>query len=388
MKVQVTAKTDIGRVRPQNEDSYLTSLPLVAVADGMGGHKAGEVASSMALEVLDRWRGLDEDGGADRLRDAVLEANRTVWSRGQEDKSLQGMGTTLTAAWIHGSTATLAHVGDSRAYLLRDGLLSRLTEDHTLVRQMEAEGRIEPGEADRHPQRNILTQALGVEDDVDVEILSFELQPGDRLLLATDGLHGQINDSRIREILTSTTDPEAACATLVEEANAAGGEDNVTVVLVDAEPESVPAAVPEETESPRPVIVSKPESGIPVAVAARRRRRRRALVYVLGALAVVLVVAAVAFVRSGPRYFVGVADGRVAVLDGPLGAEPPKARVVRTTQIAIADVPPSDQRKLRRGIPVDSLAEASQIVAGIPRTLGETETTTPSPPPPPPPSPT
>ena len=232
MKVRVAARTDIGRARQRNEDAYLVHEPLFAVADGMGGHRGGDVASSLALESLSVPERDSADASAALVED-IKEANRRVLERGEAERDLRGMGTTLTAVVTEADKAYLAHVGDSRAYLLRDGSLQQLTEDHTLVQRMVREGRLTPEEAARHPQRSIITRALGVEEEVPVDQLTLDIHPGDRLLLCTDGLTGPVSKQRIQEVLEQETDPDSAVEKLVDEANQAGGDDNITVVLLD-----------------------------------------------------------------------------------------------------------------------------------------------------------
>jgi PPM family protein phosphatase len=229
MRVAVGAASDIGQVREGNEDSYLVIAPLYAVADGMGGHRGGEVASNLALATVQQ---LFEQGSGD-LAEQVEQANRTVFERSQQDRSVSGMGTTLTAALIDGDRVHLAHVGDSRAYLLRGGDLSLLTEDHTLVHKMVLQGEISEEEAETHPHRSILTRALGVDATVQVDESDVQVVDGDRLLLCSDGLTGMVPDEQIFEILRRNADPQAAVDELVKEANEAGGIDNITAVVLD-----------------------------------------------------------------------------------------------------------------------------------------------------------
>ena len=185
MKVTAGASTDIGQVREVNEDSFILDQPLFAVADGMGGHRGGEVASKLALETIGAlFRG--GEGGS--LAEHVRAANREVFGRSMLDPSVAGMGTTLTAALVEGSRVRLAHVGDSRAYQLRAGEIRLLTEDHTLVHRMVLEGEITAEEAEVHPHRSVLTRALGVDVDVAVDEGAIDVRGGDRLLLCTDGL--------------------------------------------------------------------------------------------------------------------------------------------------------------------------------------------------------
>jgi protein phosphatase len=226
MKLRVGAASDVGQARQRNEDSYLASHPLYVVADGLGGHRGGAVASSLAVEVLSAMRD-------DRLADHIREANREVFERQAADRSLAGMGTTVTAALVDDGTVRLAHIGDSRAYLLRDGELRRLTEDHSLVHRMVTEGRISEEEADVHPQRNIVTRALGLDGDIDVDEDALEVREGDRLLLCSDGLTTMMRDASVQEILETHADPQEAADALVSSANRAGGLDNITVVVMD-----------------------------------------------------------------------------------------------------------------------------------------------------------
>jgi PPM family protein phosphatase len=219
MNVSVGAASDIGQVREGNEDSYLVIAPLYAVADGMGGHRGGEVASNLALETVEELF----TQGSGTLAEQVEQANRAVFERSQQDRSVSGMGTTLTAALIDGGRVHLAHVGDSRAYLFRGGELSLLTEDHTLVQE----------EAETHPHRSILTRALGVDAAVQVDESDVDVAGGDRILLCSDGLTGMVSDEQIREILGRNPDPQPAVDELVKEANRAGGIDNITAVILD-----------------------------------------------------------------------------------------------------------------------------------------------------------
>jgi serine/threonine protein phosphatase PrpC len=230
VKIEVGSATDIGRVRERNEDSILVDPPLYVVADGMGGHRGGQVASQVALKTM------EEQGteGRDSLAEHVRRANRAVWDRSVEDEQLAGMGTTLTAARVEGESALIAHVGDSRAYLLRDGTLRQLTTDHTLVARMVKSGEISEAEADVHPHKNVLTRALGTDEQVEVDEDSISLVDGDRLLLCSDGLTGMVTEDQIQAILENSDQPQQAADRLVKAANRAGGIDNISVVVLDA----------------------------------------------------------------------------------------------------------------------------------------------------------
>lgn len=236
MKIISGAATDTGQVREENEDSYLVDrrLELFAIADGMGGHRAGEVASATALAALQNAM---NDGVL--VGDAVGRANSAVWDQASSNPDLAGMGTTVTAAWSNGTTLTVAHVGDSRAYLLRGDGLQQVTVDHTLVEELIRDGRLTPEQAAVHPQRSIITRALGVDSRVDVDVYSLVLQPNDRVMLCSDGLTSMVRTGHIAELLRRESDPTAAANALVDAANAAGGEDNITVVVLDCTPDGV-----------------------------------------------------------------------------------------------------------------------------------------------------
>lgn len=386
MELRVAALSDAGRVREQNEDAILTDLPLVAIADGVGGHKAGEVASAMALDVLAQWKprlfGKQGLPAAEVLRDAITEANRAVWERARSDDTVAGMGTTVTAAWLEGDEAALAHVGDSRAYLLRGGKIEKLTEDQNVAQQWVRQGRLSEDEAASSPQRHILLQAVGTDPKgIEADIASIRLIPGDRLLLATDGLHGMVKETdRIRRILQEDADADEACRDLVAAANDAGGHDNITVVIVDA-------GGRHEGGAEEPVVVEKPT--------ARRRGLRLGRKTMLGAAAAVggaLAILLLAIWLTGaPTYVVAARHGKVVVLNGHAAGENgvAKGRVVRVyANRPVSGYAPTVQRDLRAGIPVTSLAEADRVVASLPPLLGPQDTPPPTASPAPTPHPT
>lgn len=341
MRLLAGGATDRGRVREGNEDGYLLEprLRLFAVADGMGGHRGGEVASATALETL---RSHLRAGGGDLL-DAVRRANRAVLERAATDTALTGMGTTLTAALGTDEGVTLAHVGDSRAYLLRAGVLRRLTTDHSLVGELVREGRITEAEATMHPYRSVVTRALGVDDALEVDIVPVPLEPGDRVLLCSDGLTSMLPDTTIAEVLAAEADPTRAANRLVDLANEAGGEDNITVVVIDAgdDPIGLPAGVAHhDAEQLAPPVTTTPPAtqgpgpdaghpGAPAGVGPSRRARRLprpvglALRGVWVAIPVVLVVG-IAFAATAyyarRTYFVGFdAAERVTIYQGRPG---------------------------------------------------------------------
>ncbi|MGX6449503.1 Stp1/IreP family PP2C-type Ser/Thr phosphatase, partial [Patulibacter sp. S7RM1-6] len=229
--IEHAQRTDTGRQRPGNEDSFLVRMPLFAVADGMGGAQAGEVASRMAVEVLHEGLGDGTGTVAERLRDQVVEANRRIHERAQGDASNAGMGTTLTAAYVDVNALVVVHVGDSRLYRLRGGELERITRDHSLVEELVRQGRLTPEEAAEHPQRSIITRALGPEAEVAVDSEVLRAEDGDLYLVCSDGLTGMLSDDRIADVVNGAGSLQEAVDTLVDAANEAGGRDNITVLL-------------------------------------------------------------------------------------------------------------------------------------------------------------
>jgi len=372
------ARTDVGRARERNEDSFFAGSFVFAVADGLGGHNAGDVASKLAIEpikALDgRLDGLSTERVSEALSDSVLEANRAVYKRAQSDAKVRGMGTTLTAIAFRDGVVSIAHVGDSRCYLLRGEALNQLSSDHTLVARMVQEGKLTPEQAEVHPQRSILTRALGAEPEVDVDSLEITLVPGDRILLCSDGLSSVIGEDRIREIVASNEDLDSATAKLVEEANAHGGPDNITVVLVEV------TGVAAERAGGAPV----PRVHLPrrrTRDGARPRRLpRRLIVWFL--VVVLLAIGAWIGVHAwvNHSYYVGVQAGRVTIFRGvPTEVAGLQLHHVQeTTTLAAADVAQIFQDNLADGIRVGSLAEARRVVARLPRAQA-TPTPSPSP---------
>jgi len=263
------AQTDTGRQRRDNEDSAYARAPVFVVADGMGGAQAGEVASKIAVEVFEQGV---PDGGSpeERLADRAREANKRIHNLSKTQHERAGMGTTLTAAYLEDSELAIAHVGDSRAYLFRDGELKMLTQDHSLVAELVQRGKLTEEQAAEHPQRSIITRALGPEPTVEVDTVTYPVRAGDVLLLCSDGLTSMISDEQVASVLSSTNDLNAAAQALIDEANAAGGRDNITVVLfrleeADAEasvdqPTMVALAATDPSAAPAPV-VPKPSAG-------------------------------------------------------------------------------------------------------------------------------
>jgi serine/threonine protein phosphatase PrpC len=328
--VEEAALTDVGRQRHANEDAYYDSEPFFAIADGMGGARAGEVAARIAVEEFDQDR--DEDAAPEaQLERIARAANRKIHELSQEDESHSGMGTTLTAVRVGEQEVTIGHVGDSRIYLLRDGELERLTSDHSLVEQLVREGKLTPEQAEVHPQRSIITRALGPEPEVEVETLTYPARDGDVYLLCSDGLTSMVPEEEVAAILRRRSSLEQAARELVDAANRAGGRDNITVILVRLGRESEQAPAESDTltgrETHAPTVIRRPEpeerleAPAPRVAAPRRRRALAAAVatLVLGAAVVGL------WVGSRQFYFVGTNDEGLVTLyrglpyDLPLG---------------------------------------------------------------------
>jgi protein phosphatase len=394
MRLLVGARTDVGRVRSGNEDSFMVEEPLFAVADGMGGHRGGEVASSLALETL-----APVAAGGD-LPETVRKANREVFRKASEDPNLSGMGTTLTAILADGDAFRVAHIGDSRLYLLRDGELTRLTTDHTVVERLVSEGRLTAEEAEMHPQRSILTKALGVDEEIEPDDDRVDVRPRDRLLLCSDGLTGMVGEPDIRTILTANAEPQMTADALVEAANAAGGQDNITAVVIDVveddaataaapvattvpEEDTAPVA-PTEAPGPAPERPTRDLTGQAFAMGPRRGRGggggwgRRILLWIL--LPLVLIAGGLWAAKTywvDRQYYVGETAGHVAVYRGipaaPLGYElsQPIEEYPDLDAATVTEFP--EYAGLADGITAESEEDARAIVAEIQRAVAAAE---------------
>jgi protein phosphatase len=294
--VRSAAVSHTGRKRRHNEDAFVRTPPLFAIADGMGGARAGEVASGLAAAAVKA----DAAGGsgAERVGALIQEANRRVYQRSSEDAEVSGMGTTMTVALVDESGVTFGHVGDSRAYVLRDGELEQLTDDHSLVAELVRGGKLSPEEAEHHPQRSVITRALGTDPDVDVDTFSVTPQSGDVFLLCSDGLTDMLGDKTIEEVLAkSRTDLEAALQELVRLANKAGGEDNITVVAFEVTEEPEERTV-EQTHALPPASVDDEDTldetdAVPVVDSDGQKPRRRLRLWLLLPFATLLAIVAV-----------------------------------------------------------------------------------------------
>ena len=367
--------SDLGRQRQGNEDNFFVRSPLFVVADGMGGAQAGEVASEIAVRSFDG--GLPSGPPSDGLVTVIEGANRRIHDRSRSDAGQAGMGTTVTAAYVGESDVTIAHVGDSRAYVLRDGELVRLTRDHSLVGELVARGKLTEEQAEAHPQRSVITRALGPEPDVEVDVQTYNARAGDLFLLCSDGLTSMVHEPQLKPIVEGGGPLERIGRDLIAAANEAGGRDNITVVLFRLEevdragaaaaegktieydtwegealdgprqgvtrPEahaSAPVSASDEAEAeyrrtgtmalsavrPRAEPIEEPERTEPPPPAKRRRRRIPA--GAIFAVVAILMVLAAGWTASRVIYFVGVDDrtGVVTIYNGlpyelPLGLD-------------------------------------------------------------------
>jgi PPM family protein phosphatase len=229
--MQIGSKTDKGRVREQNEDCFGYRNNLFVVADGMGGHEAGEVASAIAVQII-----LNSEFGTDirqSLKDAVLKANDVILKETEQHPEYDGMGTTIAVLVLNGEQGYLAHIGDSRIYIWSNGELQQITKDHSLVAELVKNGGITEEEAKTHPQRNVLTRALGTQGLDEVEIKEISITRGDKLLLCTDGLSGLLDDNDLKILLNKAETPQDTVNILIDTANERGGPDNITVILIE-----------------------------------------------------------------------------------------------------------------------------------------------------------
>lgn len=333
------SRTDVGCVRDHNEDSLLVAPPLFAVADGMGGHAAGEVASEIAITVLGEKAPHTPDAAA--LGRAVEDANRAVILAANEKRGRAGMGTTITAAVLQKDRLVIAQVGDSRAYLLHQGRLQQLTRDHSLMADMIEAGRLTPEEARTHPNRSVITRALGSDPRMVPDLYEITVETGDRLLLCSDGLSSMVEDSAIESTLARTRDPQRCASMLVNEAIAAGGYDNVTVVVVD-----VAGQIDKVT----------------------RRYKRRSRLFMSFVILLLLAILGAAgfgvYAYIDASAYLIAENGTVSVYRGvpdELFGQP-LSRLDHATDISVDDLQPGVASRLQTGIRVDGLEAANHLV--------------------------
>lgn len=343
------ARSDVGCVRPHNEDSYLVQSPLFCVCDGMGGHAAGEVASSIAVETIAKTAPQSAD--AARLAAAVEAANAAVIEAALNGLGKPGMGCTATCAYIENDTLAIAHVGDSRAYLLHEGTLIRVTRDHSYVEELVDAGEITADEARVHPNRSVITRALGSDPAMYADHFTLHIEEGDRLILCSDGLSSMIPDSDIENIATQSSSAQICVDNLVDAALAAGGHDNVTVVVVDLVDDGVMRE-------------------------AKRVRRRNVTIATVLALVFVLVAGIWAYTGVTGSYYLGTYHGNVAVWRGlpgkTLGVE--LHWLESETSIKLSDLPEDTQNRLKAGIPQTSVDDAQDTISKYRHQIDEEQT--------------
>jgi serine/threonine protein phosphatase PrpC len=386
-------RTDTGRQRHANEDSYFARAPLFAVADGMGGAQAGEVASRIAAGAFEHGQVSEQAPAEGQLEELAQKANRRIHKLAQEDSSRAGMGTTLTAAMVRDDEVALGHVGDSRAYVLRDGKLKRLTKDHSLVEELRRQGRLTEEQAEEHPQRSIITRALGPEPSVNVDTMTFPARDGDVYLLCSDGLTTMISDDQIREILVGSKSLRSAVNRLVDAANRGGGRDNITAVafrLADAdaaqedEGATLISRTAEQAGLTRERVRGATDKLRGRGAMPAPSRRRRGIRIAASVLAVVVVVGG-AFLLGRSVYFLGTdAQGNVALYRGlpyqlPLGV----GLYSKQYSIPVLEGTLSEERqKAVTGHELRGKGDATDLVDDI-----KLHPTAGLPPPPPPPTP-
>lgn len=393
------ARSDVGSVREHNEDSYLVKTPLFVVADGMGGHEAGEVASNIAVTTMEAHA--PKSTSPEALAAAVIKANEAVLRGAQDGTGKPGMGTTLTAAFVFEDEATIAQVGDSRAYLLHDGQLQRITRDHSLVADLIEQGRLTEAEARFHPQRSVITRALGSDPHMQPDLYTLHVEEGDRLLLCSDGLCSMISDEDIEEILLDNPAPAHACDALVEEAIVAGGLDNVTVIVID--PLGDPPSEKDEEDIVEERVVGLPEDAradeeepaAPAAAAApveaaptqaahaskskpkksgkggkhHKPKHRGRMAPFIWALAFILILAAAGFgfyAFAQNSYFIIAENGVVNVyrgLPGEFAGISVSWLESQAPDIDVSKLTPMVQSNLKNGISVNSLDEANEKIS-------------------------
>ena len=343
------ARSDVGCVRPHNEDSYLVQSPLFCVCDGMGGHAAGEVASSIAVETIAKTAPQSVD--AARLAAAVEAANAAVIEAALNGLGKPGMGCTATCAYIENDTLAIAHVGDSRAYLLHEGTLIRVTRDHSYVEELVDAGEITADEARVHPNRSVITRALGSDPAMYADHFTLHIEEGDRLILCSDGLSSMIPDSDIENIATQSSTAQICVYNLVDAALAAGGHDNVTVVVVDLVDDGVMRE-------------------------AKRLRRRNVTIAAILALVFVLVAGIWAYTGVTGSYYLGTYHGNVAVWRGlpgkTLGVE--LHWLESETSIKLSDLPEDTQNRLKAGIPQTNVDDAQDTISKYRHQIDEEQT--------------
>lgn len=401
------ARSDVGSVREHNEDSFLVKTPLFVVADGMGGHEAGEIASKIAVDTMSEQG--PKSTAPEAIAAAVIKANEAVLRGARDGTGKPGMGTTLTAAFFYDDEVTVAQVGDSRAYLLHDKRLQRITRDHSLIADLIEQGRLTETEARFHPQRSVITRALGSDPNMVPDVYQLNVEEGDKILLCSDGLSSMVSDDVIESILVSNPEPAQACDALVEEAIAAGGLDNVTVIVIDplgksaddeedeivveqvvsdippdqvvkkkskrAASTSEDAAKEKDSSSTQSSSASgastssKPSSHSKKKAQHSKKKKRSKLAPLIWVLAFVIILAGAAigfFAYAQNSYYIVAEDGIVNVyrgLPGSFAGISASWLEAQAPDVDVSKLTPTTQSRLSNGISVNSLEEANNLIA-------------------------
>jgi protein phosphatase len=381
VKLKWGATTDVGMVRQQNEDDFCAEENLFVVADGMGGHNAGEVASALAISTVRSGA----RGGiftADQFRELVQQANTAIYTASLDDSTQSGMGTTLTAmAVVPGEepAVLVANVGDSRTYLFRHGVLSRVSVDHSYVQELVNEGIITPEEARVHPRRNIVTRAMGIDRNVQVDVFHQLVRTGDRVLLCSDGLVDEVADFDIAQVLIDHSDPQEAAEALVMVANANGGRDNTTVIVVDIVDdisEPVPMPVADITTTVTPV---NADATAPMPAPVVRKMMRLPVIAFWSALVFIVLSASTVlgvYARSG--YFVGFdSNDNVTIYQGRVGGVLWFQPTVNTqTRLNGDDLPEDVRREVLLNRTFASSSQAAKFLSLVETAILDASTTT------------
>jgi protein phosphatase len=389
LALRYAARSDIGLLRELNEDSGYAGPRLLVLADGMGGHAAGEVASSVAVAML---AALDDDSPGpdllDRLSSAVQDANTHLRDMVVGDPDLEGMGTTLTALLRAGSRFGLVHVGDSRGYLLRNGELQQITKDHTFVQTLVDEGRITAEEASHHPQRNVIVRALDGRSDVELDLSIREAKSGDRYLLCSDGLSDVLSRETIRDTMAAADSPERAAEDLVELALRGGGPDNITAIVADvvdveASPSALPLTVGAAAEGPErrstadssaakaaalaPPLEERDPAAPPAGYEEHRPHWGRRISLVVLLLILLGAGGSGAWAWSQRQYYVGAADQNVAIFKGLTEDVGPlrTSKLYHREDIALSDLPDYQRSRVNGKITTEGLSDAQRIVHNL-----------------------
>lgn len=377
MKLIAAAVSDTGKVRQQNEDSFLMdeTTSLFAVADGMGGHSYGEIASTLAIETI-RANFKMNSSDNQLLKSIIQEANKAVFNKANSDNDYRGMGTTITLAHIDESgKLTLGHVGDSRAYVLRGDRFVQVSQDHSVVAALIESGTITPAQAEIHPQKSVITRALGIDPLVQIDLSEVELELNDRILLCSDGLTSMVDESNIQRILDSETNPKDCVNELIKTANEAGGKDNITALIIDVLDLSLDSPKEEDTKpelhkTPKKSLISQKdqEQGSQMEKKANRTGIRFFILTLIALLVVVVGIATLLTYKFNNSYYVDSNAKKEIILNKGIEDSPVfwlNVKEVKNTKIKLNDATQRVQLFVSNKTTFDSLAEANKFLKDL-----------------------